>query len=137
MKHIILSIITLTFIGGLALAQEFEQPKEGAKIFTEANTIEMNGNTASFDLWIVRSKKASKAKFATPKLSLNKDQFAYEVIPNPENNDHFTVNVTNKSASKDNHSFTIYSKGYSYHKITGKTMTISVMNTGLISKEGE
>ncbi|MEO9483643.1 MAG: hypothetical protein ABJG47_09370 [Ekhidna sp.] len=136
-KHVTLLSIIL-FISSLAMAQNFEAPKKGAKIHAQEYTLnlDVDGDT-TFDLWIVRSKAARKAKFSAPSL-LSGSELTFEVTQDPENLDHYLVKVSAKGVEAGQYFTTVSAKSKSTQKVTGTTLTFSVNpEKSVASKDGE
>lgn len=138
MKYSIISALALIIFSAPLLAQDFEIPKEGAKIYTEASTIEIDqkGETL-FDLWIVRSKRAKRTTFQMPKIvGVEGLEFFFKV--DPLNKDHYTVNVKATNASLGSHSGTITSRSNGIQLVTGKIINIDVVPaTNVASTDGK
>ncbi|MEQ9008626.1 MAG: hypothetical protein RLP12_12125, partial [Ekhidna sp.] len=93
-KHI--TFLTLLLLGTLAMAQNFEAPRKGAKIFAQEYSISLEAESeTTFDLWIVRSRMAKKAEFLIPTLR-SSSGLAFEVKQDTENVDHYVVTVSAK-----------------------------------------
>lgn len=138
MKYSILSTIALLIFIAPLSAQDFEAPKDGAKIYTQESTIEINQNGESlFDLWIVRSNRAKRTNFQMPQItSVDGLEFFFKV--DPENKDHYTVNVKANEAQLGSYSGTITSRSNGIQLVTGKIININVMPAASVaSSDGE
>jgi hypothetical protein len=117
----ILAIATFT-----TQAQQTEAPKSGAKIFIESKslTVQPNGEN-TFDVYIVRSKKAGKTTFSTPSFSGAGD-VTFDVAQDAANPDHFVVTAKGAGAA-GKFFYTVTSKSNSgTQPISGTTLSVSV-----------
>ncbi len=138
MKYSILSAIAFIFFIAPITAQDFEAPKDGAKIYTEKSTVEIKNNGESlFDLWIVRSNRAKRTNFQMPKItSVEGLEFFFKV--DPDNKDHYTVNIKATAAQLGSFSATITSRSNGIQLVTGKIININVLPaTSVASSDGE
>lgn len=135
-KHITL-LSLLFFVASFALAQNFEIPKRGAKIYAQEYTIEVNkGSEASFDLWIVRSKLAKRANFAAPKF-VTSSGLTFDVKQDSENKDHYVVKVSANQVADGQYTITVSSRSTGTQKVTGTTLSFSVgSGKAVASKDG-
>ena len=133
-----LTILSFIFIGVSAFGQDFEAPKKGAKIYAKENAISLNADgETTFDLWIVRSKYAKKAKFTSPKL-ISSSGLQFNVEEDVNDKDHFVVTVSAKGVNEGQYSTTISSRGIGTQKVTGTTLSFSVTSAKTVaSKDGE
>lgn len=136
-KHFTL-LSVLFFIASLAMAQNFEAPKRGAKIYAQEYTLSLEaGGETSFDLWIVRSKAAKKAKFDAPKM-LSGSNLSFEVTQDTENQDHYVVKVSAVNVEAGQYITTVSSKSKGTQKATGTTLSFNVTPAkSVASKDGE
>ncbi len=135
-KHI--TFLTLLLLGTLAMAQNFEAPKKGAKIYAQEYTINLDedGET-TFDLWIVRSKLAKRAEFLAPTL-LSSSGLTFEVIQDAENVDHYTVRVSAENVDSGQYTTTVSARSTGTQKVTGTTLSFNVDTAKAVaSKDGE
>ncbi|MFK7954202.1 MAG: hypothetical protein AB8B73_15235 [Ekhidna sp.] len=138
MKYSILTTLALIIFIAPLSAQEFEAPKDGAKIYTETSSIEVNqqGETL-FDLWIVRSNRAKRTHFQMPKIS-GVEGLEFYFKADPKNKDHYTVNVKATNAQLGSYSGTITSRSNGIQLVTGKIININVLPAASIaSTDGE
>ncbi len=133
-----LTILSFIFIGVSAFGQDFEAPKKGAKIYVKDNVINLNTESeTTFDLWIVRSKYAKKAKFTDPKLTSSSD-LEFNVEADVNDKDHFIVTVSAKGVNEGQYSSTVSSRGIGTQKVTGTTLSFSITSSKAVaSKDGE
>ncbi|WP_436515435.1 hypothetical protein [Ekhidna sp. To15] len=128
----------LFFVASLAMAQNFDAPKRGAKIYAQEYTIDVSTDSdTSFDLWIVRSKFAKRANFSAPKMITNSG-LAFDVKQDDQNKDHFIVTVSANKVAAGQYSTTVSSRSTGTQKVTGTTLSFNV-TTGkaVASKDGE
>ena len=135
-KFTLLSL--LFFVASLAMAQNFEAPKRGAKIYAQEYTINVNpGGETSFDLWIVRSKFAKRANFSAPKL-MSSSGLTFDVQQDEANKDHFVVTVKANDVAVGLYTTTVSSRSTGTQKVTGTTLSFSVgSGKAVASKDGE
>ena len=125
-KLSILSSIFFLFAVSIVSAQELEAPKTGAKIFLSNSNFELNSNDeVTFDLWVVRSKKAKKSKFDQPKFLGSKD-LTFELTQNASNPDNYKVVVRTNGVNPGEYFYTISSRSRSVQKVTGTTVSVKV-----------
>jgi len=116
----------LAFVSITAQAQQTEAPKEGAKIFIESKSLDVQPNGEStFDVYIVRSKKAGKSSFTAPKFS-GADDVIFEVAQDAANPDHFVVTAKGAGVA-GKYFYTVTSRSNSgTQPISGTTLSVSV-----------
>lgn len=138
MKNSIILSIILVAISSTLFAQNFEAPKEGAKIYTETSTIEIDQKgEAFFDLWIVRSNRAKRTKFEMPKISTI-EGLEFYFKQDVENKDHYTVNIKATNAAAGAYSGTLTSRSNGIQTVTGKILNLNVVQTtSVASSDGE
>lgn len=131
-KLSVLYSILFLFAGSMVSAQEFDLPKTGAKIFLSNSSLEINANeTTTFDLWVVRSKKATKSKFDAPKF-LGSENFTFELTPSASNPDNYKVVVKSNDVKPGEYFYTVSSRSRSTQKVTGTTVSIKVGASGQV-----
>ncbi|WP_420316290.1 hypothetical protein [Ekhidna sp.] len=133
-------ITVLTFIGltTFTFGQDFKAPKQGAKIYAQEYTINLDedGQT-TFDLWIVRSKLAKRAKFEMPTL-VSSSELTFEVEQDAENKDHYVVTAFASGVPVGQYTTTVAARSKGTQKVTGTTLSINVIpTTPIASKDGE
>ena len=135
-KHI--TFLTLLLLGTLAMAQNFEAPKKGAKIYVQDYTINLDeGGEATFDLWLVRSKFAKRAEFLAPKL-LSSSGLTFEVVQDANNQDHYTVKVSAENVNSGLYTSTVSARSTGTQKVTGTTLSFNVgAAQSVASSDGE
>ncbi len=134
-KHFTLLSILL-FVASLAMAQNFDAPKRGAKIYAQEYTINVDGET-SFDLWIVRSKFAKRANFSAPKL-VSSSGLTFDVKQDAQNKDHFIITVSAENVTPGQYTTTVSSRSTGTQKVTGTTLSFNVESgKAVASKDGE
>ncbi|MEP0984082.1 hypothetical protein [Ekhidna sp.] len=132
-KHI--AFLSLLLLGTLAMGQDFEAPKKGAKIYAKEYTITLDeGDDKTFELWIVRSRLAKRTKFSAPKL-LSSSGLTFDVTTDIENADHFTVKVNAESVVPGAYTVTVSSRSNSSHQVTGTTLSFNVMAAKAVASE--
>jgi len=126
------TILTLALItiGTAAMAQDTEPPLTGAKLYLASSNMEITASgDHTFDLWVVRSSKAKRAKFEAPKFSGSED-LEISIVPNPENRDKYKVTVKTKDVASGKYFYTITSiSTNSFKSITGTTASFTVVAT--------
>lgn len=136
-KHITL-LSLLFFVASLALAQNFDAPKKGAKIYAQEYTVSIDADgTTTFDLWIVRSRTAKKATFFAPILN-SSSGLSFEVEQDSENKDHYVVTANADKVAVGVYTVTVSSKRNGSHTVTGTTLSFNVeAGKAVASKDGE
>lgn len=131
-------IVTLLLLGTLAMGQDFDAPKKGAKIYAQEYTINVDTDSkASFDLWIVRSKTAKKAKFLAPTLN-SSSGLSFDVVQDTKNQDHFLITVAADKVAVGQYTVTVSSRSNGTQKVTGTTLSFNVMaSKAVASEDGE
>ncbi len=134
MKRLI-AFFLLTASFGLTWAQDFPKPKQGAKIYLESYEVTIdNVEEATLDLWLVRSKRASKAKFELPKFNGSKE-LEIVVTRDEQNPDHYVATIDPKGVKNGKYFYTVSGGSAGSHKITGTTISIIVgNNASMVSK---
>ncbi len=136
-KHFTLLSI-LFFVASMAMAQNFEAPKRGAKIYAQEYTISVDaGGETTFDLWIVRSKFAKKANFSAPKL-ITSSGLEFDVKQDEANKDHYVVTVSANQVAEGQYSSTVSSRSTGTQKVTGTMLSFNIGTAKTVaSKDGE
>ncbi len=125
MKKMIL-LAVLGVASSIGFAQQFEQPKEGAKIHLSDNAVEMNSATEKkIDIWVVRSKKAKKAKFDAPKF-LGATDLGISIEADPNDPNHFIATLNSAGVKNGKYFYTVASRSRSIQKVTGATISVAV-----------
>lgn len=135
-KLTIVLSFALALLTSFAQAQEFEKPKSGAVLeLTETSMDLAAGGEISFDVWVNRSKKASRTKILAPKFSGSK-AISFEVEADENDKNHFVVTATASADAKGKLTYIVSSSSIGYHQVKGKTVTFGI-KTGkqLISKQ--
>ena len=133
MKNLAALLILFAVTATTAVAQDFETPKTGAKIYLTENNMELSTNgEQTFDVFIVRSKKASRTKFDAPKFAGSKD-LEFDVQQNPDNKDHYTVTVKASDVASGKYFYTITSRSNGVQRINGTTTSIKVGNSSNVA----
>jgi len=126
MKTKITFALVLTIVSLSLLAQDFERPKKGAKLYVQDNTIEVSENGATtFDLWLVKSRLAKKVDFETPK-AIHPDGTVFTFEKHPQNPDQYSVSVKAEDIETGDHSVTIMGRRSGMHSVTGTIITLRV-----------
>ncbi len=133
MKKLLL-LAVLGVASRIGFAQQFDPPKDGAKIHLSSNIVEMNMATEKkVDIWVVRSKKAKKAKFDTPKfIGASNLEISIEADPNDSN--HFIATINSAGVENGKYFYTVASRSRSVQKVTGATISIAVNAGEVVSK---
>ncbi|MEP1035062.1 hypothetical protein [Ekhidna sp.] len=136
-KHFALLSI-LVFVASLAMAQSFDAPKKGAKIYAQEYVINIDADSnTSFDLWIVRAKTAKKAKFLAPTLN-SSSGLTFEIAQDAENQDHFLVTVAANKVAVGQYTVIVSSRSNGTQKVTGTTLSFNVLaSKAVASEDGE
>lgn len=138
MKKQLVLTLAIALFAFTTVAQNFEAPKKGAKLYVENTVIEVGSNDeVSFDLWLVKSKVARKAKFDTPKI-IGADGVEFTVNPDAQNPGHYTVTLKTSELEAGNYSATMMGKRSGIHAVTGAILTLNVSaGKSVASKDGE
>ena len=131
MKKITFLLAAILAIGTTSLfAQQMEAPKTGAKIYIEERAFEIQPNGEStFDLYIVRSKRAGKTTFETPSFK-GAEGIEFDVKQDESNPDHYVVTVKGTATSAGKLFYTVTSKSNSGTQlVSGTTLSVNVTNT--------
>lgn len=131
MKKITFLFTALLAFGSTTIfAQQPEAPKTGAKIYIESKSMDVQANGENtFDVYIVRSKRAGKTTFEAPKFS-GADGVEFIVEKDAANPDHFVVTAKGTSASAGKLFYTVTSKSNSGTQlVSGTTFSVNVTNT--------
>lgn len=126
----------LILVATTAFAQLPEPPKSGAKIFIEDSKLAVaaNGET-TFDMYIVRSKKAGRTTFDTPQF-VGAEGVSFEVAQDASNPDKYTV--TARGVEAGSFIYTVKSRSNSgTQTISGTTVSVSVGGGALASGNNE
>jgi hypothetical protein len=133
MKKSLILVLGLALFTSSLFAQDFEAPKDGAKIYTESTTIEIDQKgEALFDLWIVRSNRAKWTTFQMPKIS-TVDGLEFYFKQDPENKDHYTVNVKASNAALGSYSGTVTCRSNGVHLVTGTILNLNVVQVASVA----
>ena len=136
MKNLAALLILFAVTATTAVAQDFETPKTGAKIYLAEKSLEVSpSGEQTFDVFIVRSKKAQKTKFDAPKLAGSND-LSFTVEQNPENKDHYTVTVKASDVASGKYFYTITSRSNGIQRINGTTTSINVGSSSDVAAVG-
>ena len=135
-KHI--TIILFILLGTFAMAQDFELPKNGAKIYANDYTISVDADSeTTFDLWLVRSRFAKRATFMDPKL-ISSSGLTFEVAQDENDKDHYVVTVSAKDVETGQYSTTVSARSTGTQKVVGTTLSFNVTPAKAVaSKDGE
>ncbi|WP_462251880.1 hypothetical protein [Ekhidna sp.] len=136
-KHFTL-LSLLFFVASVAMAQDFEAPKRGAKIYAQEYTVNVNkGGETTFDLWIVRSKFAKRSNFSAPKL-ISSSGLKFDVKQDEANKDHYLVTVSADQVAEGQYSTTVSSRSTGTQKVTGTMISFNIgSEQAVASKDGE
>ncbi len=122
-------MILLAVLGvasSIGYAQQFEQPKNGAKIHLSSNEIEIDATgEKKVDIWVVRSKKAKKAKFDAPKF-LGASDLGISIEADPNDPNHFIATLNSAGVKNGKYFYTVASRSRSVQKVTGATVSVIV-----------
>ena len=136
MKNWIL-FLALNMTIGWVYAQEFEKPKEGAQIHLSSYEVDIEPtDEIKLDVWVVRSEKARKSKFDTPKF-LGSDDLSIEVEQDKDNKDHYIATVTSKGVANGSYFYTVSSRSRSIQKVKGTTVTFNIGKAKTITKSNK
>lgn len=127
--------LALLFVSALAFGQDVDAPKKGAKIHIEEKSLDIQpGEEHTFDVWIVRSKKAQRATFYEPKFVSSSD-LAFEVKADPENEDHYIVTAKTNTAANGKYMITVKSRSNGTQFIGGTTLSVNVSSGAAVAKQ--
>lgn len=138
MKKQLALILTTLSLSLSIMAQDFEAPKNGAKLYTNNSVIELTENGSStFDLWLVRSKVAKKVSFESPRI-ISPAGGVFTVSEDPNNKDHYSVKVEAKDLAEGSYSITVMGKRNGIHSVTGTILSLNVLPSNTVAtKEGK
>ena len=123
-----LTFILVAVAGFVAQAQT-ELPKEGAVLKIENPTIALSkGEPYSFDIELIRSKRARKAEFEMPKINGSKS-FQFTVEQSSVNPDLYTVTLNTANVEPGKYFYLVTSKSRSVHKAKGMSISIEIAGT--------
>ena len=136
-KHVSL-LFALLFVSVAAMAQDFEAPKRGAKIYAQSYSIDLDVNTeATFDLWIVRSRYAKKTNILAPTF-ISSSGLSFEVVQDTQDQDHYTVTVSANDVAAGAYTSTVSARSTGTQKVTGTTLSFNVTpGKAVATKDGE
>lgn len=133
MKKWILTL-AMTAIVGIGFAQQFEAPRDGAKIHLSTYELDLESTgEATLDLWIVRSKRARKSNFDTPKF-LGTNDLSIKLEQDPNDANHFVVAVKTEGVASGKYFYTVASRSRSVQKVKGTTVTFNVGKPKAVTK---
>jgi hypothetical protein len=135
MKKITFLLTALLAIGSTTLfAQQTEAPKTGAKIYIESKSLDIQANGENtFDLYIVRSKRAGKTTFEMPSFSGAED-ITFDVAQDASNLDHFVVTAKGNTVASGKLFYIVTSKSSSgTQRISGTTLSINVTGNAAVA----
>lgn len=136
MKKVLLTLI-LASIFFAGFAQQFEVPKEGAKIYLSSNDVNVNSeDEIKLDVWVVRSKRAKKSKFDTPKF-LGSNELTTKITSDQSNPDHYIATLKLSNVPNGTYFYTVTSRSRSIQKVTGTTLTITVEKAAVASNNND
>ena len=137
MKNLIALIAVFFVLGaGTVQAQDVVTPKTGAKIHLASNSFQLDANgEQTFDVWIVRSKKATKTKFEVPQFS-GSANLQFTVEQNPEDSNNFKVTVKSDDVKSGEYFYTVTSRGTGIQRITGTTASFKVVDSKSVASAG-
>ncbi len=133
-----LALLSFIVISISAIGQDFKAPKTGAKIYAKEYIISLDAESeTTFDLWIVRSKSAKKAKFNAPTL-LSSSGLKFKVEEDVNDKDHFIITASAKDVEVGQYTTTVSARGAGTQKVTGTTLSFDVTQAKAVaSKDGE
>jgi hypothetical protein len=135
MKKITILLSALLIIGlSTVSAQQTEAPKTGAKIYIESKGLDLQANGENtFELYIVRSKRASKTTFELPTFS-GAEEVTFEVLQDENNPDHYIVTAKSGATKSGKLFYTVTSKSNSGTQlVSGTTFSVNVSGTAAIA----
>ena len=138
MKNHIFTTLLVLLISITTFAQEFAQPKKGAKIYVQSNTLEVEQDgQITFDLYLVKSKAAKRASFEDPRF-LTPDGLNFFVKKDQEDPSHYAVILQASQIESGSYSVTVTGRTSGSHTVTGTILSCNVTNASIIaSKDGE
>ncbi len=122
-------ILFLTFfVFSTWYIQAQEIPNKGAKLVIDEPTLESpSGQVAvSFDVELLRSSRARKARFDVPRVSGNR---GIDTVVKETAKDQYTVSLSGENVAPGSYTFVISSNGNSFHQVTGATVTLVVADS--------
>ena len=138
MKNYILTTLFVLCIGSVTVAQEFEVPKKGAKIYVETNALEVEeAGQITFDLYLVKSKAAKRVSFDDPRF-LAPDGLDFFVKKDEDDPSHYEVILQANQIQSGSYSVTVMGKTSGAHSVTGTILSCNVKSSSVVaSKDGE
>lgn len=125
MKKLILSLAICALVS-ISFAQQFEQPSEGAQIHLSAYEIDLKStDETKLDIWVVRSKKAKKSKFDTPKF-LGPDDLEIVISQDANDADHYVATIKSNGLADGKYFYTVSSRSRSIQKVKGTTVSFVI-----------
>ena len=128
-------IALLGLASSMVFAQEtFDLPAEGAQIHLSDYELEMEASEEmKMDVWVVRSKKAKKAKFDAPKF-LGSGDLEISVAQDAENLDHYIATIKTNNLTAGKYFYTVSSRSRSIQKVKGTTVSFTVGSANAVTK---
>lgn len=125
MKKILILLLTAG-VFSLANAQSTDLPKDGVILKVEnTKVIIQKGIDYEFDILMVRSKRARKAKFETPRIFGNKG-ISFDIKKSEENVDIYKVVANTENIEPGKYFYTITCKSKGMQKAKGVSMSFEV-----------
>ncbi len=127
-KSFLLVALAVVMSIGMASAQQFEAPKEGVDLKVENTKIAFKkGQQYEFDIYLVRSNKAKRAKFELPQFSGPKG-LLFEVKADEATADVFNVTVNAANVEAGKYFYILRANGKGSAKAKGTTMSFEILD---------
>lgn len=120
------SLILLIAAAFTVNAQDYEAPKEGVDLKVENPQVVISkGKAYNFDIILVRSVKAKKAKFEAPRL-VGPKGIEFEVEQSGKNSDIYTVSVNTNNVEPGKYYYLVTATNKGMHRAKGLSMSFEV-----------
>lgn len=120
------SLILFVLVAVVAKTQDFEAPKEGVDLrVEEPQVIISKGKAYEFEILMVRSVKAKRAKFEAPRL-VGPKGIEFNIEQSANNSDLYTVSVNTSNVEAGKYFYLVAAKGKGIQKAKGLSMSFEV-----------
>ncbi|QSE97606.1 hypothetical protein [Fulvivirga lutea] len=107
-------------------AQNYEAPKEGVNLVVDNPQVVLEkGSSYDFEILMVRSVRAKRAKFEAPRV-VGPKAIEFSVEQSAENSDLYTVSVNTANVEAGKYYYLVAAKGKGIHKAKGLSMSFEV-----------
>lgn len=120
------SLILLVAAAFTVNAQDYEAPKEGVDLKVKNPQVVISkGKAYNFEILLVRSVEAKRAKFETPRL-IGPKGIEFEVERSANNSDLYTVSVNTSNIEPGKYYYLVAAKNKGMHRAKGLSMSFEV-----------